>query len=214
MVNTAEPSTEHKILAAARDVFLQKGLSGARMQDIADRAGINKAMLHYYFRSKEKLFEVIFLQAAGTLFPKINAILNAEIPLFDKIREFTREYLKVIIANPYLPQFVFSEMNRQPEGFSQMEFFLKHISLEKFFTQVRAEIKSGLIRDIRPENLIINILAICVFPFIGKPIIKMVMKMDEGSFHQLMEERIDFNAEFIIASIKNFSYGENSELEN
>src|SRR2546425_901472 len=82
-----EETTENKILQAAKKVFITKGLDGARMQDIADEAGINKALLHYYFRSKDKLFEVIFMEAATSLFPKIVSILDEDISLFDKLRK-------------------------------------------------------------------------------------------------------------------------------
>ena len=109
-----EVGAEQRILDAAKKVFMHKGLSGARMQDIADEAGINKAMLHYYFRSKDQLFEMIFKEAASSLFPKVIAIVAEDISLFDKIRKFTREYLDIVIENPYLPLFVLNEINRQP----------------------------------------------------------------------------------------------------
>ena len=85
-----DSTTEEKILAAAKKIFVQKGMAGARMQDIADEAGINKALLHYYFRNKEKLFEVIFLAAAERLFPRINRIFEADMPLFERIEESSR----------------------------------------------------------------------------------------------------------------------------
>ena len=110
-----EESTEEKILAAAKKVFLSKGMAGARMQDIADEAGINKALLHYYFRNKEKLFEVIFAAAAQQLFPTINSIFESDIPLFEKIEKFCEEYITVMIENPYLPLFVLYEMSNDPK---------------------------------------------------------------------------------------------------
>src|SRR5690349_8657956 len=86
-------NTEKKILEAARKVFLAQGMAGARMQDIADKAGINKAMLHYYFRSKDKLFEMIFKEAMAGFVPWANAVFDADIPLFQKIEQFTSEYI-------------------------------------------------------------------------------------------------------------------------
>src|SRR5271156_3051845 len=107
----ADLPAEQRILAAAKKVFLLKGMDGARMQDIADEAGINKALLHYYFRSKEKLFEVIFREAMDQLFPRIIGILNADKPLFDKIESFCGEYVGMLLNNPYLPMFVMNEVN-------------------------------------------------------------------------------------------------------
>src|SRR5690349_8196144 len=105
-------NTQQKILEAAKKVFHQKGLAGARMQDIADEAGINKALLHYYFRNKDMLFEMIFKDAAANLFPKVASIISEDLPLFEKIRKFTKEYLEVVIQNPYLPLFVLNEINK------------------------------------------------------------------------------------------------------
>ena len=107
MVKKKDQSTEERILASAKKIFVEKGMAGARMQDIADDAGINKAMLHYYFRSKEKLFEVIFKEAAARLFPTIASILNSDLPLFEKIRRFTNDYLEIVIENPFLDLRIF-----------------------------------------------------------------------------------------------------------
>ena len=116
--NPSSPdSTEQKIFDAAHEIFVQKGMDGAKMQEIADRAGINKALLHYYFRSKEKLFEMIFTSAAQKLFPKINFIFESDLPLFQKIEQFCHEYLEVMIENPYLPAFLINEINQDPERF-------------------------------------------------------------------------------------------------
>ena len=108
---------EEKIVAAARKVFTTKGMAGARMQDIADEAGINKAMLHYYFRDKDKLFETIFITEAQRFFPKINMIFQSDASLFDKIENFVNEYIDEMQENPYLPWFVMNEINRDPDQF-------------------------------------------------------------------------------------------------
>src|SRR5690606_40702738 len=108
-------STEEKIFEAAFKVFQSKGFTGARMQEIADEAGINKAMLHYFFRSKEKLFEAVFMKAFGKLAPQINEIFNSDDDLFEKIRKFTASYITFVIEYPFLPQFIIQEMNNNPD---------------------------------------------------------------------------------------------------
>ena len=113
--NVKNKGAEEKILVAARKVFTTKGMAGARMQDIADEAGINKALLHYYFRDKDKLFEVVFMEEAQKFFPKINAIFNSDVPLFEKIENFVNEYIDEMQENPYLPWFVMNEVNRDPD---------------------------------------------------------------------------------------------------
>ena len=117
MVNTLEmihTETEKSILKAAKLVFYKKGLAAARMQEIADEANINKAMLHYYFRSKQKLFEAVFIQAFRELAPLLNTIFNSDKPIFEKIRDFVDSYITFVTDNPYLPTFIIQEVNINP----------------------------------------------------------------------------------------------------
>jgi AcrR family transcriptional regulator len=196
-------STEEKILRAAKQVFVRKGMAGARMQDIADEAGINKALLHYYFRSKEKLFEVIFLEAAGKLFPKINEIFTGDIPLFEKIEKFCEEYITVIIENPYLPIFVLNEINQDPDYFFQKVWVGKsRPNPEKFLQQIEKEIKKGTIKRISPLQLLLNLISMAIFPFVGKPMIQRNFGLDELQFRSIMEQRKKEIPKFIIDAIR------------
>src|ERR1700733_1082064 len=161
MVKVKDSDTsQERILAAAKKVFLAKGLSGARMQDIADEAGINKALLHYYFRNKEKLFEVIFKDAAGQLFPTINMIFESESPLFEKLSQFCEEYITVILKNPYLPLFVLNEINRDPQHFLHKIWGEKYRPKpQKFLAQIEHEVAKGTIVPVSPIQLLINLLS-------------------------------------------------------
>ena len=197
-----EAGAEQRILEAAKKVFMQKGLAGARMQDIADEAGINKAMLHYYFRSKDKLFEVIFKEAASNLFPKIVAIISEDISLFDKIRKFTKEYLEIVIENPYLPLFVLNEINKQSVNFYAKMFGSKPPDFSLLVKQIDSEVKKGIIKPISLVHLVMNMMSMCVFPFISKPMLQIVMHVDDLQFRYLMEQRKTGIANFIIDSIK------------
>jgi AcrR family transcriptional regulator len=202
MVKKIDQTTEAKILDAAKTVFIEQGMAGARMQDIADKAGINKAMLHYYFKNKEQLFEVIFKEAATRLFSQVSLILNSELPLFDKIRKFTNDYLEIVIENPFLPLFVLNEINRQPHTFSKKIFGSNRPPLHKLAEQVQKEVKKGTIKPVHPAHLILNMMSMCVFPFLGKPILQLALQIDEAQFNSMMEQRKTMIAEMIIASIK------------
>jgi TetR/AcrR family transcriptional regulator len=198
----SDQSTEQRILTAARKVFVKKGMAGARMQDIADEAGINKALLHYYFRNKEKLFGVIFKEAMSQFVPKVNMIFESEMPLFEKIGTFCREYIERIGENPYLPLFIFNEMNKQPGLFAQKLFGGQVPPVWKMAAQIEQEVKKGTIREISPAQLLMNMLSMCVFPFIAKPLWQTVTGMDDMQFLYLMEQRKTEVPAFIIASIK------------
>lgn len=115
-------TTEQKILDVATEVFQQKGYAGARMQDIADKAEINRAMLHYYYRNKEKLFEGIFQNAFQKLIPSVNDVLDADLPLFDKIRQLVDRYLTLLSQNRNLPLFVLHELQQNPQKFVEQVF--------------------------------------------------------------------------------------------
>lgn len=203
MDNTKDLSTEQRILASAKKIFLQHGMAGARMQDIANEAGINKAMLHYYFRSKEKLFEMIFQEAMGKLLPKVLAILNGDEPLFSKIERFCGEYIGTVIENPYIPLFVIYELNRDPKRLIELMWQDgKKPALEKFALQIKAEGENGSIIVIEPLQLILNMMSLCIFPFVAKPMFRHLSGMSEDQYIQMLERRKTEVSKFIIASIK------------
>jgi len=198
-----DSNTEEKILIAARQVFIEKGLAGARMQDIADRAEINKAMLHYYFKNKDMLFEVIFRETAGKLFPHFEKLMESDLNFFDKIRSIVSSYIEMIIQNPYLPLFVMNEMNKNPEiGIKTFFEAQKPGFVKKFRESIEENMKAGLIQPINPIHLIMNIFSMCAFPFIAKPMIKLLTGLEDEQFKNLMEQRKVLVAEFIINSIR------------
>jgi TetR/AcrR family transcriptional regulator len=198
-----DSNTEEKILSAARQVFIEKGLAGARMQDIADRAEINKAMLHYYFKNKEMLFEVIFRETAGKLFPHFEKLMESDLNFFDKIRSIVSSYIEMIIQNPYLPLFVMNEMNKNPQiGLKNFFEAQKPGFVKKFRESIEESVKNGLIQPINPIHLIMNMFSMCAFPFIAKPMISMLTGIEDDQFKNLMEQRKVLVAEFIIHSIK------------
>jgi len=198
-----EKTTEEKILAAAKKVFISKGMSGARMQDIADEAGINKALLHYYFRSKEKLFEVIFSEAAQKLFPKINSIFESDITLFEKIEHFSEEYITVMVENPYLPLFVLNEISQDPKTFLKKIWGKQNMPRpQKFLEQIEKEVRKGTIKKVSPLHLLMNLISLSVFPFVGKSMFQFTLGLDDLQYRAIMMQRKKEIPKFIIESIK------------
>ncbi|MBA4139857.1 MAG: TetR/AcrR family transcriptional regulator [Segetibacter sp.] len=198
-----DQSTEKRILAVAKKVFFTKGYAGARMQDIADEAGINKALLHYYFRSKDKLFEVIFMEAFSTFFPRIRDIIDADKPFTEKIDQFTDEYISMMMQQPFIPMFVLNEVHKNPE-----RFFHKFIPegkappIKKLAAQIAAEVKNGNIKPIDPMQLIMNLMSLCIFPFVSKPIFQAFTGISDNQLKKFMEERKTAVAAFIKAAIE------------
>jgi len=202
MTKTKNINTEEQILVAAKNVFQSKGMDGARMQEIADKAGINKAMLHYYYRSKQLLFEAVFNNAFSLLAPQLNTILNDDSTIKDKIRHFTSNYITFMIKHPYLPSFIIQELNRNPDFIIKLKDNKGFPNLEKFKKQVALEVDKGIIKPISSEQLFINILALNVFPFVAKPLIMAFTNTDDKTYKQLIENRKTEVSNFIINSIK------------
>lgn len=199
---TVEANTEQRIKDAARKVFVSKGFAGARMQDIADEAGINKALLHYYYRSKEKLFEVIFDEVFGVMLTRIQGIISSDLSVHDKINAFVDQYITVIQENPHVPLFVIHELSQDPERFVEKVGAKGQISnVAAFFAQITEEMYAGKIRAYQPIHLMMNILAMCVFPFIAKPMLKTVTGISEEMWQMMMENRREEVKRFIFNAL-------------
>jgi AcrR family transcriptional regulator len=198
-----DKQTEDKIFTAATDVFEERGMDGARMQDIADRAGINKALLHYYFRTKDLLFEAVFQKLAGKMLSRFSPILEDGRSLEDKIRFFFREHIGFLQENPRLPAFLINEINRNPQRIRKI---VKKLDLEKIWeTLERQHSKEFEEYKITRESLpqiMTTIAAISVFPFAAKGLLEGLFDHMNIDFKSYSEERKEFAAEFVINALK------------
>ncbi|MCK8143042.1 TetR/AcrR family transcriptional regulator [Flavobacterium sp. I-SCBP12n] len=202
MAKEKSDNTEIEILNAAKEIFQQKGMDGARMQEIADKAKINKALLHYYYRSKQLLFEAVFKSAFALLAPQLNKVLNDDSDLFDKIRKFTDSYISFVIKNPYLPNFVIQELNKNPEFIQKLRLQENFPSITTFKLQVSDAIEKKIIIPIQAEQLFINIMSLNVFPFIAEPLLTALINVDKKKYNEIIQNRKIDVANFIINAIK------------
>ena len=195
-------STEQRIFDAAHELFTQKGLDGAKMQDIADRAGINKALLHYYYRSKEKLYEAVTKVVLSKAMPSMRLVLEGELPLFEKIDRFVDTYVGVIRKNPFIPLFIISEINKHPERFSQNVLPADLPKPHVFFKQIQDAAEKGEIRSVDPRHLVMNMISLCVFPFIARPMLQMMLGLSTPEADVLMDERKNEIKSFIFNALR------------
>ncbi|WP_428229539.1 TetR/AcrR family transcriptional regulator [Flavobacterium sp.] len=180
-----DASTEEKIKEAARTVFTQKGYSATRTRDIAEEAGINLALLNYYFRSKEKLFELVMAEKVSKLFGVIAPIVNSEkTSLDEKVALIVDAYITMLTQNPGLPLFVLSEIRNNPEHFGNRIQAGKLLT-QSFFVKQLTERRP----DIQPLHFIINILSMSIFPFIAKPVLESSGVMTADELGDFTEER-------------------------
>jgi TetR/AcrR family transcriptional regulator len=200
---STEKNTEELIIEAAKKIFIKKGLAGTRMQDIADEAGINKAMLHYYFRSKDRLFEIIFTEAINKVLTSLNSILATPMPFPEKIKAIVENYLTALMANPQLPLFVLNEITQNPEMFVQkLKEKVGFPNVNAFLMEIAVAGEQGIIRKISPLQLIMNIISMSVFPFVAKPLFQAVTEIDDVQFRMVMEERKRSLATFILDALR------------
>ncbi len=195
---------EQLILDTARKHFISKGFSGTRMQEIANEAGINKALLHYYFRSKDKLYKEVISQTLGKFIPEMAAALSSSGTFFERTEILVNTYIETITKNPELPLFIMSELTQNKAGFvAEMQ---KHASffpaIFSFIQQMVTEMEAGKIRKIDPMQLMISILGMTIFPFMAKPVICKVFGKNEVQFDEMMFERKAFIVDFIKNALK------------
>jgi AcrR family transcriptional regulator len=199
----SDRQTEDKIFDAASTVFEERGMDGARMQEIANRAGINKALLHYYFRTKELLFEAVFQKLAGKLFSRFAPLLNEGMTLEEKIVFFYNEHIEFMKNNPRLPAFIISEINRNPARIKKVVMKVDTNSIwEILEKQHREELKKyNITKEVVPQ-LMSSIAALSVFPFAAHGLLEGIFESFGVDFSRYLEERKKFAPEFVIGALK------------
>ena len=190
-------STEQKIKTAASTVFTKKGYAATRTRDIAEEAGINLALLNYYFRSKEKLFELIMMEKLtrffGTIVPTLN---DTSLSLDQKIVSVSERYSNMLLEHPDLPLFILGEVRTNPEVFANKLPIGK--ALESHFIKQIQERRP----DLHPFHFLMNLLGLTVFPFILKPLLMTTGALNEKTFNAKIGERIDLIPKWMNAMLK------------
>ncbi|MDR9415484.1 MAG: TetR/AcrR family transcriptional regulator [Gracilimonas sp.] len=196
-----EKATEEQIFDAASRIFQENGFAGARMQQIADEANINKSMLHYYYRSKEKLFRAVFQKQLVRFFPTIFEVLGSELNLDKKIPLLIDAYYNFLQDNPTVVQFIIQEMNNNPDEFRR---FMEEKNIhppQNFANQIHREIKEGHMDQVDPRQLLISIIGLILFPFIAQVMVKTVFGLEEKDYLKFLKDRKQFLTEFILNAI-------------
>lgn len=203
-----EENTEAQILLAAKNVFRAKGFAGARMQEIADEAKINKAMLHYYFRSKELLFERIFIEAVQGFFGTVVMTLNdPSTDWKEKLRELADKYTDFLKANPDIPVFVVTEINRGEHTFFDRLPIGEMMQHSLFIKQILEAQKKKQIQPVAPIQIVMMMISGLVFPFMAKPVIRKIGSYSEKQFIGFLDERKTLVPEMVICYLEKTKRG-------
>jgi TetR/AcrR family transcriptional regulator len=207
---TTDRETEQRILEAARRVFTRRGTAGARMQEIASEAGVNQALLHYYFRSKERLSIAVFQQLAATLFPALIQTLGSDMTIEQKIDAIVALYLENLSNNPFLPGYIIAELHHHPDRIPHLLATATGIDPSRMLAQVfmrlgqqiDAEVTAGRMRSITPQQFAANLISLCVFPFAARPMLSMAFGLDDAGFARFIDERRSDLPQFVRNAIR------------
>jgi len=186
-----DTNTEVKIKDAARKLFHKKGYAGTKTRDIAEEAGINLAMLNYYYRSKERLFQQIMEESITKIFFSIQCVLNdTASSISEKIDKMVSVYIDILSENPNLPIFILGEIQANPENITKKIGLSEDLILKtSLYKQLKAHVKEKGLENLNVLHIPINLLSMTIFPFVAKPILNSVSGMNESDFKQFVNER-------------------------
>ena len=203
MEASAERETRERILDAAHAVFLRKGTANSRTQEIANEAGVNKALVHYYYGTKAALADAIFERSMGTLIPLIFGILADENRTIEqKVRDIVREQIDFHSAHPYVAGYMVSEMHAEPQRMAALVGKRGGPPLDVLGRQLREAAKARTMRPINPKQFVVNMMGLLIFPFALRPGLSVMLNLDPSGWAVFMEERKRLLPDLIMAGLR------------
>ena len=192
-----------RILHTARKLFIKNGYTGTSIRDIAKASGTNIAYVNYYFESKYNLFEIIFDEAFDILINRVFATLNSDMPFFEMVESWISTYYEILPEYPQIPIFILNEVNQNPDALIKR--VLKR-NPQAIFTRlsqrVEEEVKKGTIKDIPVIDLGLNVLSLCVFPFMFRGLAVKVAKKSVTEYNNVLAEHKKYVIELILNGLK------------
>ncbi len=201
----SEEPKEKTIRRAAEELFLEKGFKRTSMSDIARAAGCNQALIHYYFRTKDKLFQNIFMGKVELIFSSIVGQLEKTLSFEEALTLFIEKQYEMILQNPRIPFLILTEIHSSPERIVELEAIAKEkfsYVISFYDRMLKEAVAGGSIRPISVISLFMNIIALNVAMFLGKPLLIKSVGMSEKSFREAAAARKAENVEFILRSLK------------
>ena len=205
MAEASDASMEQVILRAAERLFLQKGFALTSTTEIAREAGCNQALIHYYFRTKDNLFETVFAKKAEIFFTDIGWAIDPKLPFETTLRRMVEAHFELIRANPQLPFLLVNELTTNParvEALKQRVGGMVAGIHSRLGAVLEIEIVAGRIRRISAFDLIFNVLSLNVAFFLGSPLVKTVLGLGEEAYEKVLESRKREIVETMIRSLR------------
>jgi len=198
-------TTEQIILETAEKLFLEKGFAMTSTTEIARIVGCNQALVHYYFRTKDRLFDAVFEKNANRFVTAFLETMEENIPFEEKVRKKIETQYDILKANPKLPFLIFNELNTNPERLNLLKEKLGDLPRTFFFkmgNELKEEIEKGTIRPMTAIDLMLTILSLNLVLFLASPVLKVITGMTETEFQNLIENRKRENITVILKSLR------------
>ena len=190
MKTSNDESTEEKIKEAARKLFTQNGFAATKTRDIAKEAGINSALLNYYFRSKKKLYELIMQENLQQLMQEVILVANDKnTSLEEKMEMIVDNYTRMLLEKPNIPLFVINEIQKDPDVLLVKIGVEKKLFQSHFFQQIIEAAGSGQTGAVNPLHFIANFIGLIIFPFLTRPVLQRLGKVNDDEYKAFLEER-------------------------
>ncbi len=184
-----EAQTEKLIKDKAKILFFQKGFLNATTQEIADEAGVNRALIHYYFRSRDLMFDTILNETMLEKKDHVKSILSSTFPFREKIARYIDALVDYGLTYPYLDNFIINETARNPQKVKDFCTKQKVKSSDLINDQLEKEIKEGRISPISPEHFMVNLSSLCNYPLLAKDVLKTIHGMTDATYRKFLIER-------------------------
>jgi TetR/AcrR family transcriptional regulator len=200
-----DQNMEQSILKAATRLFLEKGFSATTTTEIAKEAGCNQALVHYYYRTKDKLFAAIFEKKMEYFITNLLQISEEHIPFEEKLKRKIEKHFDIIMEDPKFPLFFFAEISANPKRLEILKQMLgdkPQVIVRQFQEELQQEIKAGRIRPISVFNLLMTIVSLNIIGFIAEPVFKMITKISDEEYLKLIENRKKENVHIVLQSLK------------
>jgi AcrR family transcriptional regulator len=196
---------EQAILKAATKLFLEKGFAATSTTEIAKEAGCNQALVHYYFRTKDRLFSAIFEKKMKFFISSLLQIGSEDIPFEEKLTKKIETHFDVIREDPRFPLFFFTELSTNPKRLQTLKEMLgdmPQVIVKQFQEELQKAIESGRVRPMSVFDLLITMVSLNLMVFIGEPVFKAITKIPDDDFLKLVERRKKENVHFILKGLK------------
>ena len=202
---STDVNMEHAILESATELFLRKGFNATSTTEIARNAGCNQALVHYYYRTKERLFEAIFQEKIKVLVAALLDVESNDLPFFERLAKRIESHFEAIRKDSALPLFFLSEISANPDRIDSIKSFVGDLpdrAIQKMHDELNEEMSKGTIRPTAVKDLLMTIVSMNIMGFLGAPLFKLMTRQTDEAYEAFLDGRKKENVRVVLQSLK------------